>query len=61
MNRDKWKILNHRNNYGRVATLQEISECAKVLNLNLGQALVRKVPANIWDYYQDRKGGRCYG
>jgi len=56
--RQLWKMLNHRNNYGRVATMEEISECAKLLNeLPPFGAVQLNRPVNIWDYYCNQRGG----
>lgn len=69
MNREWWKTLCHRNNYGRLATLSEISTCAATLEqidahrrlAEFKVKLNRTRYSNIWDYYQDQKGGHCYG
>jgi hypothetical protein len=69
-NRERWKILAYRSNYGRLATVEEISECAKLLaELPNGAVPYNRpfskseqaVTVNIWDWYQDQKGGKCYG
>lgn len=63
-----WRQLN----VGRLATLEEISECAKLLaELPNGAVQYNRpfskseqavtVNIKIWDYYQDQKGGHCYG
>jgi len=65
--RERWKILCHRNNYGRMATLSEISECSRALETvleDLGPDAF-KVEVNrtrypvIWDYYYNQQGGSC--
>jgi inorganic pyrophosphatase len=59
-NRERWKILAHRSNYGRLATVEDISECAKALQrlaVQYNRPFMITEQVNIWDWYQDQKGG----
>jgi hypothetical protein len=69
MNRERWKILCHRNNYGRLATMSEISECAATLEQIDAERRLAEFKAklnrtrypNIWDFYHNQRGGSCNG